>query len=122
MSSNISHEIIVVGAGHNGLTAAAYLAKVGRKVTVLEASPVIGGMLGSNSIIPGAPDHIHNEGGYPGVAVQGVIDHQGSQSGPVRIGAATGSRPPSTRRRVTGFLVIATILSRAVGYELSRRS
>ena len=63
MNTHTSRDVIVIGAGHNGLTAAAYLAKAGARVTVLEASPVIGGMLGSNPIIPGAPDHIHNEGG-----------------------------------------------------------
>jgi phytoene dehydrogenase-like protein len=56
-------DVIVIGAGHNGLTAAAYLAKAGSSVTVLEASPVIGGMMGTNSFIDGAPGHLHNEGG-----------------------------------------------------------
>lgn len=36
-------DAIVVGAGHNGLTCAAYLAKAGKKVLVVERRPVIGG-------------------------------------------------------------------------------
>ena len=36
-------DIVVAGAGHNGLLAAAYLAKAGFVVAVLEARPVIGG-------------------------------------------------------------------------------
>ncbi|MEA2170687.1 MAG: hypothetical protein QOF76_3987 [Solirubrobacteraceae bacterium] len=56
-------DVIVIGAGHNGLTAGAYLAQAGSRITVLEASPVIGGMLGTNSLIDGASDHVHNEGG-----------------------------------------------------------
>ncbi len=35
--------VLIVGAGHNGLTAAFYLAKAGFKVTVLERRPVVGG-------------------------------------------------------------------------------
>jgi len=35
--------IIVIGAGHNGMTTAFYLAKAGHKVTMLERRPVVGG-------------------------------------------------------------------------------
>ncbi|MFN3420353.1 MAG: phytoene desaturase family protein [Armatimonadota bacterium] len=37
------YDAIVIGAGHNGLIAAAYLAKAGLKVCVLERRPIIGG-------------------------------------------------------------------------------
>jgi phytoene dehydrogenase-like protein len=55
-------DVIVIGAGHNGLVAAAYLQRAGLDTLVLEASPVIGGMLGSYPVIAEAPDHIINEG------------------------------------------------------------
>ena len=38
-----SWDAIIVGAGHNGLTCAAYLARAGRRVLVLEARPRVGG-------------------------------------------------------------------------------
>jgi phytoene dehydrogenase-like protein len=37
------HDVIVVGGGHNGLACAAYLAKAGRDVAVLERRPILGG-------------------------------------------------------------------------------
>jgi phytoene dehydrogenase-like protein len=44
---------IVIGGGHNGLTAAAYLAKAGRKVLVLEQRHVLGGAAATEEIFPG---------------------------------------------------------------------
>ena len=37
------YDVVIAGAGHNGLVAANYLAKAGKKVLVLEAQEVIGG-------------------------------------------------------------------------------
>ena len=37
------YDIIIIGAGHNGLIAAAYLAKKGKKVLVLERRSIVGG-------------------------------------------------------------------------------
>ena len=40
---NNSYDTIIVGGGHNGLVCAAYLAKAGNRVAVLEANPQVGG-------------------------------------------------------------------------------
>ncbi len=47
------YDAIVIGAGHNGLTNAAYLAKAGLKVLVVEKNPWIGGASVSRSLYPG---------------------------------------------------------------------
>ena len=44
-----NYDHIIIGAGHNGLVAAAYLAKQGKKVLVLERRSVIGGTVVTES-------------------------------------------------------------------------
>ena len=48
-----TYDVIVVGAGHNGLTAAAYLARAGLSVLVLERREIVGGCCVTEEIAPG---------------------------------------------------------------------
>jgi len=47
------YDSIIIGAGHNGLVCAAYLAKGGKRVLVLEASDRVGGLAAGREFHPG---------------------------------------------------------------------
>ncbi|HEY9466658.1 MAG TPA: NAD(P)/FAD-dependent oxidoreductase [Vicinamibacterales bacterium] len=47
------YDVVVIGGGHNGLTTAAYLARAGRSVLVLERRHVLGGAAVTEEIFPG---------------------------------------------------------------------
>ena len=53
-----SHDIVCVGSGHNGLIAAAYLAKAGMKVLVLEKNDYYGGGVATLEAV--APGYRHD--------------------------------------------------------------
>src|SRR5271163_5191437 len=51
-ASNSIYDAIIVGAGHNGLTAAAYLARAGLTTLVLERREIVGGCCVTEEIAP----------------------------------------------------------------------
>ncbi len=53
MASGPSAEVIIIGGGHNGLVAAAYLARAGKKVVLLEARMDLGGAVASSHVFAG---------------------------------------------------------------------
>jgi phytoene dehydrogenase-like protein len=57
------YDALVIGAGHNGLTCACYLAKAGLKVLILESYHAIGGMtLTEELTLPGFQSDVHASG------------------------------------------------------------
>jgi len=64
-------DVIVVGAGHNGLTLACYLARAGLRTLVLERLPYPGGGVTSREIIPGFTFSLHS------------INHNWVHNGPI---------------------------------------
>lgn len=72
-------DAVVIGAGHNGLVTAAYLAKAGRTVTVLERRERVGGILDTVEIAPGvrAPGIVHTIGRLRRSVIEdlGLVQH-----------------------------------------------
>jgi phytoene dehydrogenase-like protein len=52
------YDAIIVGAGHNGMAAAGYLSRAGKKVVVVERMEKVGGMTSSGYMIPEAPEYM----------------------------------------------------------------
>ena len=52
------YDVIIIGAGHNGLVAASYLAKAGQKVLMLETNNEVGGATTSEQVFEGVDARI----------------------------------------------------------------
>jgi phytoene dehydrogenase-like protein len=51
--SGRDYDVVIVGAGHNALVTAAYLAQAGHRVGVFERRPIVGGAVATDEIVPG---------------------------------------------------------------------
>lgn len=69
-----NYDVIIIGAGHNGLVCAAYLLKAGYTVLLLEKRPVPGGAATTEALIPELPEFRFN---------RCAIDHEFIHLGPV---------------------------------------
>ncbi|MFC7047561.1 phytoene desaturase family protein [Emcibacter nanhaiensis] len=63
------YDIVALGGGHNGLTAAAYMAKAGKKVLVLERKPHAGGGVSTRELT--LPGYHHDEHSNVHIMIQG---------------------------------------------------
>jgi len=68
------YDVVIIGAGHNGLVCAAYLLKAGYRVLLLEKRSVPGGAATTEAVIPELPDFKFN---------LCAIDHEFIHLGPV---------------------------------------
>jgi phytoene dehydrogenase-like protein len=94
-------DAIVIGAGHNGLVAAAYLAKAGRRVLVLERRERVGGILDTIDLGDGyrAPGIVHTVGRLRRSVIEdlGLVAHGLVTVDPaVRVFAPQADGPPLT--------------------------
>lgn len=68
------YDVIVIGAGHNGLAAAALLGRRGRRVLVLERRDVVGGLSVGDEFHPGyrSAGLLHDVSGLPGELIDAL--------------------------------------------------
>ena len=74
--------VVIIGAGHNGLAAAFYLAKAGLSVLVLERRDVVGGTAVTEEIHPGfrCPTVLHALGPLPPPLARAMLENQGLEA------------------------------------------
>ncbi|TFC91991.1 NAD(P)/FAD-dependent oxidoreductase [Cryobacterium sp. TMT3-29-2] len=75
--SEPTHDVVIVGGGHNGLTAAAYLALAGKSVLLLEREEQVGGAAISAQAFPGVDARLSRYSYLVSLLPQRIIDELG---------------------------------------------
>ena len=70
-------DVVVAGGGHNGLVAAAYLARAGKSVLVLERLGHVGGLAVSASVFPGVDARLSRYSYLVSLLPQAIVDDLG---------------------------------------------
>jgi phytoene dehydrogenase-like protein len=109
-------DVIVVGGGHNGLTAAAYLARAGLRVRVLERQDHVGGAAVSAQAFPGVDARLSRYSYLVSLLPQQIIDDLGA---PIRLARRRYSSytPDPATGGATGLLIGPRSTFAAVGAE-----
>ncbi|ANJ25542.1 phytoene desaturase family protein [Agromyces aureus] len=99
------HDVVIVGGGHNGLTAAAYLARAGRRVLLLERDDHLGGAAVSAQAFDGVDARLSRYSYLVSLLPQRIIDDLGLDIRLVR--RRFSSYTPDPRDPSRGLLVDA---------------
>lgn len=99
------HDVVIIGGGHNGLTAAAYLARAGRRVLLLERDDHLGGAAVSAQAFDGVDARLSRYSYLVSLLPQRIIDDLGLEIRLVR--RRFSSYTPDPRDPSRGLLVDA---------------
>ena len=97
------HDVVIVGGGHNGLTAAAYLAKAGKRVLLLERDDHLGGAAVSAQAFEGVDARLSRYSYLVSLLPQRIVDDLGLDIRLVR--RRFSSYTPDPRDPSRGLLV-----------------
>ncbi|TFC80712.1 NAD(P)/FAD-dependent oxidoreductase [Cryobacterium cheniae] len=101
--SEPTHDVVIVGGGHNGLTAAAYLALAGKSVLLLEQCELVGGAAISAQAFPGVDARLSRYSYLVSLLPERIIDELGLDIGLARRRYSSYTPDPADTR--AGLLV-----------------